>query len=162
MKIIVWYNFFMNNKNKFLIIIGLSFFAFINATYLSYKAYFFRFIDPQGLSSFCDVSGTFSCTEVLRHPLSLVFGISFPWVAFIVYPVLFMIAYFGYRAKGKYISHAKTLVVLSAIGTLFNGFIIYREIVFIHAYCLLCLLCTVMIVSIFALSVSIIRRQMVR
>lgn len=149
----------MNNKRKFFVIMVLSFLAFINASYLSYKAYFFRFIDPNGLSSFCDVSSTFSCTEVLRHPLSQVFDISFPWIAFVVYPVLFIIAYFGYRSIKSCSCYAKTLVVLSGMGLLFNSFIIYREIAFIHAYCLLCLLCTVIIVSIFALSVSIVRNK---
>lgn len=147
----------MNNKRTFLIIMILSLLAFINASYLSYKAYFFRFIDPNGLSSFCDVSSTFSCTEVLRHPLSQVFGLSFPWIAFVVYPVLFIIAYFGYRSIKSCSVYAKTLAGLSFFGVFFNSFIIYREIVFINAYCLLCLLCTVMIVSIFGLSVSIVR-----
>lgn len=149
----------MTNKYRFLAIIVLSFLAFINASYLSYKAYFFRFVDPNGLSSFCDISSTFSCTEVLRHPLSQVFGISFPWVAFVVYPVLFIIAYFGYRVTKDYSSYVKTLISLSFMGMLFNGFIIYREVVFIHTYCLLCLLCTVMIVSIFVLSVLIVRNK---
>lgn len=146
-------------KNKFLAIIILSALAFINASYLSYKAYFFRFIDPQGLSSFCDVNKIFSCTEVLRHELSQVFGLSFPWVAFVVYPVLLIVAYFGYRAGKNYSSYAKTLAVLSFMGMMFNGFIIYREIMFIHAYCLLCLLCSAIIVSIFALAISVVIKR---
>lgn len=152
----------MSNKYKFLVIIGLSFLAFINASYLSYKAYFFRFIDPTGLSSFCDISKSFSCTDVLRHPLSQVFDISFPWIAFVVYPVLLIIAYFGYRTVKTNSDYAKTLVAISCMGMLFNGFIIYREIKFIHAYCLLCLLCTVLIVSIFSLSASIVRNEKLR
>ncbi len=149
----------MNVKLKFLIIIILSGLAFVNASYLSYKAYFFRFIDPHGLSSFCDISNTFSCTEVLRHPLSQVFGISFPWIAFIVYPVLLIIAYFGYRSIKSCTCYAKTLAVLSGMGVLFNSYIIYREVMYIHAYCILCLICTVIIVTIFALSISIVRRN---
>jgi uncharacterized membrane protein len=139
-------------KNKFLLIQVLSVVALINASYLSYKAYFVRFVDPVGLTSFCDFSSTFACTDVLRHPLSQVFGVSFPWIALLVYPVIFVVAFLGYRhAK---VSYAKTLAIISFLGMLFNGFIIYREAMFIHAYCLLCLLCTVIIVSIFAVSVS--------
>lgn len=149
----------MTPKQKLTIIIFLSGLAFVNATYLSYKAYFFRFVDPQGLSSFCDISGVFSCTEVLRHPLSQVFGVSFPWVAFVVYPVIICIAYFAYRKAHVCSCYIKTLAVLSGIGVLFNGFIIYREVIYIHSYCILCLICTVIIVSIFGLSLSILKRK---
>lgn len=143
-------------KNKFRVIQLLSVIAFINACYLSYKAYFVRFVDPVGLSSFCDISSTFACTDVLRHPLSQVFDISFPWIAAVVYPVLFVVALYGYRSKK--IFYAQVLAVVSFLGILFNGFILYREAFYIHVYCLLCLLCTVIIVSIFFLSVSMIKK----
>lgn len=142
-------------KNKFLAIQILSVIAFINAVYLSYKAYFVRFVDPIGVTSFCDISSVFACTDVLRHPLSQVFGLSFPWIAMVVYPVLFTVAFFGYRKLEK--CYAKALVILSFLGILFNGFIIYREAMYIHSYCLLCLLCTLIIVSIFFISLSAIR-----
>lgn len=138
-------------KNTFLAIQILSALAFVNAAYLSYKAYFVRFVDPLGLSSFCDVSQIFSCTEVLRHPLSQVFGLSFPWIALVVYPAIFVLAFLGYRTLGR--GYIKALAALSFLGMLFNGFIIYREMAYIHSYCLLCLLCTLIIVTIFALSV---------
>lgn len=131
--------------------------AIINAAYLSYKAYFFRYVDPMGLSSFCDFSSTASCSEVLRHPLSQVFGVSFPWVALAVYPILFGLAWFGYKRQS--FTQAKALAVLAFLGMCFNGFIIYREILFIKAYCLLCLLCTVIIVSIFILSVQLLQAE---
>ena len=144
-------------KNKFLYIQVLSVIAFINAVYLSYKAYFVRFVDPAGLTSFCDISSLFTCTDVLRHPLSQVFGVSFPWIAMIVYPVIFVVAYLGYKKLNK--CYAKVLVMLSFLGMLFNGFIIYREAMYIHAYCLLCLLCSVIIVSIFVLSLCILKTK---
>ncbi len=131
--------------------------AFINAAYLSYKAYFFRYVDPAGLSSFCDFSQSASCTEVLQHPLSQVFGISFPWVALFVYPILLTLAWIGYRRQSY--AQAKILAALTFLGICFNGFIIYREIFFIKAYCLLCLLCTALIVSIFSLSLALIRES---
>ena len=139
-------------KNKFLVIQTFSVIAFINAVYLSYKSYFVRFVDPVGLTSFCDVSKVFTCTDVLRHPLSQVFGLSFPWIAMVVYPVIFVIAFLGYKKLRK--CYANILAVVSFLGILFNGFILYREAVFIKAYCLLCLLCTVIIVSIFFVSLS--------
>ena len=144
-------------KKKFFIIQILSVLAFINASYLSYKSYFVRFVDSAGLTSFCDVSKIFTCTDVLRHPLSQVFGISFPWIAMFVYPVIFVLAFLGYKKLTNI--YAKILVVVSFLGVLFNGFILYREIFFIHAYCLLCLLCTFIILSIFIISLDIVYKN---
>ncbi len=140
---------------QYRIILFLSVFAFINAAYLSYKAYFFRYIDPQGLTSFCDFSSFNSCSEVLRHPLSNVFGIPFPWIAFVVYPILFGLAWYGYKQQ-SYVQ-AKILAVLSFLGMCFNGFIIYREVLLIKAFCLLCFLCTLIIITVFLLSLSLVR-----
>lgn len=140
---------------KYRIIIFLSAIALVNAAYLSYKAYFFRYIDPQGLTSFCDFSAFNSCSEVLRHPLSSVFGIPFPWVALAVYPILLGLAWYGYKHQSY--TEAKALAILSFMGMCFNGFIIYREIFFIKAFCLLCFICTLIIISIFFLSLSLLR-----
>lgn len=140
---------------KYRIIIILAVIAFVNAAYLSYKAYYFRYIDPAGLTSLCDFSQFNSCSEVLRHPLSNVFGIPFPWVALAVYPILLGLAWYGYKHQ-SYVQ-AKVLAVLSFLGMCFNGFIIYREIFFIKAFCLLCFICTLIIISIFFFSLSILK-----
>lgn len=140
---------------QYRVIIILATIALINAAYLSYKAYYFRFVDPLGLTSFCDFSKFNSCSEVLRHPLSNVFGIPFPWVALVVYPILLGLAWYGYKHQ-SYVQ-AKILATLSFLGMCFNGFIIYREIFFIKAFCLLCFICTLIIISIFFLSLSIMK-----
>lgn len=140
---------------KYLVIVVLSCIALVNAAYLSYKAYYFRYVDPLGLTSICDFSKINSCSEVLRHPLSNVFGIPFPWVALAVYPILLGLAWYGYRHQSY--AQAKAIAVLSFLGMCFNGFIIYREIFFIKAFCLLCFICTLIIISIFFLSRSIMK-----
>lgn len=140
---------------KYQIIIVLSVIALFNAAYLSYKAYYFRYVDPLGLTSICDFSKINSCSEVLRHPLSNVFGIPFPWVALAVYPILLGLAWYGYKHQSY--AQAKVLAVLSFLGMCFNGFIIYREIFFIKAFCLLCFICTLIIISIFFLSLSLLK-----
>lgn len=137
-------------KRYFFSIFTLSFLATFNALYLSYKAYYVRFVDPLGLSSFCDISSVFSCTEVLRSPYSIVFGLSFPWIALAVYPFLATIAVLGMKKASA--MYMRTIAYLATGGLLFNAFIIYREVMFIHAYCLLCLVCTVVIASIASLS----------
>lgn len=140
---------------KYFVVMILTAVAIVNAGYLSFKAYGYHFAGASELSTACDAFGAGSCSDVLRHPLSLVFGIPFPFIALVVYPVLFLTAWRGYRTSS--LTPAKVLVVLSGMGMCFNGFIIYREIFFIHQYCLLCLFCTVIIISIFFLSLSIVR-----
>ena len=87
---------------------------------------------------------------MLAHPLAQVFGVPFPMIALFVYPVLLTLAILGY-AKEKAVFF-KPLAVLAAMGTMFNAFIIYRETVYIKSYCILCLFCTLIIVTIFAVS----------
>lgn len=140
---------------KYRLIIILSAVALVNAVYLSYKAFYFRYVDPLGLTSFCDFSSFNSCSEVLRHPLSSVFSVPFPWVALMVYPILLGLAWYGYRHQ-SYVQ-AKIIAILSFLGMCFNGFIIYREIFFIKAFCLLCFICTLIIIAIFFLSLSLVK-----
>ncbi len=124
--------------------------AIANAAYLTYQAFEIR--SGNSFGSFCDINSNVSCTNVLAHPLSNVFGIPFPAIALAVYPVLLAIALTGFFKNDA--RFFKALATLSAMGMAFNAFIIYRETVFIKAYCLLCLLCTAIIVTIFALSVT--------
>lgn len=140
-------------SRKYLIIMVLAAIAIVNAGYLSYKAYGYHFAGQPELSTVCDAFGAGSCSDVLRDPLSLVFGIPFPFIALVVYPILFCIAWYGRCHLTT--TPAKVLAVLSALGMGFNGFIIYREIFFIHQYCLLCLMCTAIIISIFGISLSV-------
>ncbi len=142
-------------KNKYLLIVVLCLVALVNAVYLSYEAYLYMYTGVE-VSSVCDLSQSISCSEVLKSPYSRVFGIPFPWIALAVYPILLALAYMGYRTKE--ISYAKVIQVLAFCGMLFNFFIIYREIFYIYAYCILCLICTLIIVSVFGISTSIIRK----
>jgi uncharacterized membrane protein len=49
--------------------------------------------------------------------------------------------------------------VLAAGGICFNGFIIYREVMYIHVYCLLCLMCSAIIVSNFVLALRMLKEE---
>lgn len=140
-------------KKKYLAIIILSIVAIVNATYLSQKAYYYRLLNSYQGTSFCDINDSVSCSLVLQSPYSTVFGIPFPWVALGVYPLILIIAFFGFR-RVKTLP-AKILLYLSFAGMMFNFFIMYREIVFIKAFCLLCFICTLIIISIFLISRSI-------
>jgi uncharacterized membrane protein len=140
---------------KYLYIIVLSLVAIVDAAYLSYQAYIIRFVENGNASSFCDLTQSVSCTNVLQSPYSQIFGVSFPWVALVVYPVILALAYFGY--KNKNIFQAKVIQVLSFCGMFFNFYIIYLETFYIFSFCILCLLCTAIITTIFILSSMVMR-----
>ena len=144
-------------KKKYLAIIILSLVAIVNATYLSQKAYYYKVLDSYQETSFCDINETVACSLVLQSPYSKVFGVPFPWVALGVYPVILIIALWGFR-KLK-ILPAQILMYISLSGMLFNFFIMYREIVFIKAFCLLCFVCTLIIISIFSISTRMVLKE---
>ncbi len=147
----------MKKINYYFVIGLLSFFGFLVASYLSYKACLIRFFEVENKTSFCDITQSFSCSDVLHSPYSQIFGVSFPWVAFFVYPILFGLVYMGYKTKNKiYILWVQRF---SFLGICFNFFIIYREMFFIYSYCILCLICTAIIISIAILSTLILKEE---
>lgn len=76
-------------QKKYIIILILSTIALINALYLSTKAY--QLLHPVSgaiISSGCDINDTFSCTNVITHPLTMIGGIPFPYLALMVYPLI--------------------------------------------------------------------------
>ena len=126
-------------NKKYLAIIVLAFLGIINAAYLSHQAYL-----------------AFSCTNFLAQPESRVFGIPFPWIAAVVYPVLFVLALIG-NAK-KSVCLTKTIMILAFCGLAFNGYVIYNEAT-IGVFCPLCMMCTGYIVTIGILAALILKNK---
>lgn len=177
-------------RKKYIIILVLAFIAFLNAAYLSTKAY--RLLNPVAgviVTSACDISPSFSCTNVIVHPDTMILGIPFPYLALIVYPIIILLTIWGImrtrkackseddakqasESKGIYnmandwdkeakwqsqtkLFHALPAKIINWValgGIIFNGYIISQEVLYIHAYCLLCLLCAAIIVAIFGIT----------
>ncbi len=138
---------------KYLAIVFLSIIAFANAGYLTNQAYYLKKTPiSERPMSFCDINQTFSCTTVLDSPYAEVFGLPFPLIALFVYPVIAIIAILGYRSGST--NHFKYLFAMGIGGALFNSFFIYREYMYIGAYCYLCLICSAIIVTIAIISAA--------
>lgn len=128
-------------KEKKLIIIAiLSFLASINAWYLTYSAYQLK--AKLASWSFCDISKTFSCSSIFNYDFARFWQIPFPSIALIVYPILFGLAiwWLKWNMKKAYLS----ILVLAIWWLSFNSWIIYNE-YSVWTYCILCLICTVII-----------------
>lgn len=139
---------------KYLLIAVLAAIGIFNAFYLSYHAYGFWFGDnAEALRMLpCDISATFSCSDILKNPRALVFGLPFPMIAAIVYPILLMLALIGYFTKST--TPAKILTVVAFLGMCFNGYVISQEFI-VGVFCPLCAVCTGLIIAIFITSIFI-------
>lgn len=145
--------------NKYLIILILALVGVFNAAYLSIPAYDYW----NGANSFalqampCDISETLSCSGILQNPRAIIFSIgdfkvAFPMIALVVYPILVLLALIGWFTKK--LCPAKALTAMAAGGICFNSYVIYQEFV-VGVFCPLCAMCTVIIITIFILSIMI-------
>ncbi|MBP9779428.1 vitamin K epoxide reductase family protein [Candidatus Gracilibacteria bacterium] len=139
---------------KYLIIAVLAAIGVFNAAYLSYHAYGFWFGANADALRFlpCDISSVFSCSDILKNPRALIFGLPFPMIALIVYPILLIISLIGWFSKKT--CPAKVLTGLALGGMCFNSYVIYQEFI-VGIFCPLCAMCTAIIVIIFFISISI-------
>lgn len=138
-------------KNKYILILVLALIALGNAAYLSYTAY--QLLHPVAgvtITSACDISKTLSCSNVIVHPDTMIAGIPFPYLALIVYPIITLLAIWGLVSMTA--KPAKIINWIALGGICFNGYIISQEVLYVHAYCLLCLICAAIIVTIFGVS----------
>ena len=144
---------------KYLIIAALAAIGIFNAFYLSIPAYeYWNWANSAVLQSMpCDISESLSCSGILQNPRAIIFSVgefrvAFPMIAAVVYPVLFMIALWGWFTKKTL--PAKVLTAMAAWGMLFNSYVIYQEFI-VGVFCPLCAMCTAIIIVIFVLSITI-------
>ena len=144
---------------KYLIIAVLAAIGIFNAFYLSTPAYeYWNGANASALQMMpCDLSDTLSCSGILQNPRAIIFSVSdfkvaFPMIAAVVYPVLFLIALWGWFSKG--LLPARVLTAMAAGGMMFNSYVIYQEFI-VGVFCPLCAICTVIIVTVFVLSIMI-------
>jgi uncharacterized membrane protein len=144
---------------KYLIIAVLAAIGIFNAFYLSIPAYqYWNGANSQALQMMpCDLSESLSCSGILQNPRAIIFSIgdfkvAFPMIAAVVYPILFLIALWGWFSRTT--CPAKILTAMSAGGILFNSYVISQEFI-VGVFCPLCAMCTAIIVTICILSICI-------
>ncbi|MGE4444263.1 MAG: vitamin K epoxide reductase family protein [Candidatus Altimarinota bacterium] len=118
-----------------------------NAIYLTISAFNYKAGDTSAF--FCDVNDTLSCSNLFAFPFAWIFGIPFPAIAMVVYPIIALIALLAILGKTK--KHFIFLLIIALMGMSFNSYIIYNEYL-IGIYCLACLACSIAITSIAILS----------
>lgn len=144
----------MKNNKKLITIIIWAIVGIIDATYLTYNAYIIKshtkvFGWLWNITLSCDVNSTFSCSSIFNENFAWILWLPFSEIALSVYPILAIIAILWITWKIK--NHFKILLIMSILWLIFNWYIIANEYL-IWAYCLLCLICTSIIIIIWTLS----------
>jgi len=151
----------MKDKKKLISIIILAIAWVIDAAYLTYYAYIAKaqtkvFGWGGDLWFACDVNSTFSCSSVFNEDFAWILGLPFSGIALAVYPILAIIAILGLTQKIK--NHFQILLTMAIWGLIFNLYVIMNEYL-VWAYCLLCLMCTAIIITIWGLSIAWLRNK---
>ena len=125
-------------------IIAVSALGMLNAVYLTFL--YLREQSGAAAVGICDINSTLSCSSVVSSPYALFLGVPVCSIALLVYPVLIALAGLTLkRANTRNLFFAISL--LAAMGLMLNLVYIYNEVVYIQALCLLCILCTVFILT---------------
>ena len=151
-------------NKKYLLIALLAAIGVGNAWYLTYETLGIFAAQAQGglLGALpCDLTSTLSCSGILSNPRAVIFTIgefkvAFPMIAAVVYPILLVVALWGWFSQK--ILPAKILTIMAGGGILFNSYVIYQEFV-VGVFCPLCAVCTLLIITIFILALMMWRRE---
>jgi uncharacterized membrane protein len=131
-------------------IIVVSVLGMLNAIYLNYL--FLQEKWGEGENNFCDINSSLSCSSVVTSPYAQFMGVPVCTIALFVYPVLIALAWMAMNRPGtRNLFYAISL--LSAMGLMLNLVYIYNEVVYIQALCVLCISCTLFILTDLVMSI---------
>lgn len=150
----------MTTKTKLIIISILSVIAFFNALYLGYdwlfwaetisQLYFQLWNTVQQAWSLCDINDTFSCTKVANSEFSKVFWVPFAIYAMFMFFIIFIWSLIWFFKKKDLF--LKLIAIPSWVWVLVNFYLFYLEIFVIKAFCPVCIIISILLFSIFFIS----------
>ncbi len=125
------------NMNKFYLYIKiLSFIGILLAIYLLWQQMFRPAFQP------CNIDATINCEAVVSGPVSKTLGIPTPLYGLIGYTVIFVAAFF----KSK-----RLILGMAGFGLAFCLYIAYRELFQLHVVCPICIICQIVMITVFIL-----------
>jgi len=142
------------NKIKLILISLLWLLWTIDAGYLTNEAYKIKnavkvFGWNWNLWFACDVNATFSCSSVFNEDFAWILGLPFSQIALAIYPIIIVIwiLWLMWKIKNPF----KILLFIVWWWIIFNWYVIINEF-FLGSYCLLCLICTAIIITVWWIS----------
>lgn len=130
----------MQHTKIFFAIKALSVVGIVLALYLLWQQFFTPSFQP------CNINATINCDAIISGAVSKTLGIPTPLYGLVGYIVIFFAAF----------SRRKNLLLgMASFGAAFCLWIGYREIFELNVICPVCILCQVIILTIFTLAVHI-------
>lgn len=134
----------MKKPGLFLYVKVLSLFGILLAIYLLWEQFFRPSFQP------CYVNSIINCNAIISGAVSKTLGLPTPLYGLIGYFVIFFSAVFQKK---------KLLLGMSTFGLLFCLWIAYQEIFLLHVICPVCILCQLIMISVFTLAIIINKRH---
>jgi uncharacterized membrane protein len=135
---------------KKILLLEISLLALIgmaNAGYVTYLT--FVKLPSSTAPLICDLNDAWNCSQALQLTEAYILGVPSCTIAFFIYPVIIAIALLGYF--GRIRKHFPVLMGLGLGGMALNGYVLAIDASY-GVYCLLCVLCGIIITLIFASS----------
>lgn len=130
----------MENKKLFFAIKLLAITGIVLAVYLLAEQFM-----PATAFRPCSINSTVNCDAVISGPLASIFGVPTPLIGLSGYVGILLAAIFYKR---------KLILGLAIFGALFCLWLAYREIFQLRVICPVCILCQIVMLSIFGLAVA--------
>src|SRR5579859_4531336 len=134
----------MNLHNPLFGIRALALVGIILAVYLLWEQLFHPAFQP------CYVNTSINCNAIISGAVAKTLGIPTPLYGLVGYGVIFIAA--TYRKK-------KLLLSMAIFGLAFCLWIAYREIVQLHVVCPVCILCQLIMITVFTLALIVNKQQ---
>ncbi len=122
----------------------LSFIGVLLAIYLLWEQLFHPAFQP------CTINNTINCNAIISGNVSKTLGLPTPLYGLIGYIVIFFAAI--YKKK-------KLMLSMATFGLLFCLWIAFQEIVLLHVICPVCILCQIIMITVFILSIVVLEKK---
>lgn len=94
----------------------------------------------------CSINATINCDAVITGPVSKTFGISTPLFGLVGYVVILI---------ASILKKPKLMLSMATFGLVFCLWIAYQELVLLRVICPVCILCQIVMLSVFTLSIMV-------
>jgi len=94
----------------------------------------------------CSINASINCDAVITGPVSKTFGISTPLFGLVGYVVILI---------ASILKKPKLMLSMATFGLVFCLWIAYQELVLLRVICPVCILCQIVMLSVFTLSIMV-------
>lgn len=131
-------------RGLWLWVTALAAFGIVLAIYLLWEQFFHPTFQP------CNINSAINCNAIISGAVSKTLGVPTPLIGLTGYIIILISSLLKMR---------KLLFGMATFGLVFCAWIAYQELVLLRVICPVCILCQVTMLSIFVLSVILLRKK---